>query len=149
MRAYKLMRLKKNGALTSLFIDKKTELPIGVWLDAKDEPTKGYAHRPAFHCAKTMDDAPHLSMNLKNGEQRVWCEVEVEDYHFIQRPKSQGDFWILAKKMKIVRKMEDTCDICGHTIGKWRINPYDEDVKGEENWQYICLCCLHDLCDDI
>jgi len=103
MKAYKVFRLKKNGQLTALLINKTFEIPIGIWLDAEDHKTKGFAHRPGFHCVKSVNDAPHLSMNLKSGEQRVWCEIEVEKYHFVQRPKSQGGFWILAKKMKVVR----------------------------------------------
>jgi len=91
MKAYKLMRLRKNGTLGSLFINKRDVIPIDVWLEAEDHPTKGYAHRPGWHCT-FKPVAPHLS--LKN---RVWVEVEVEDFEVFERPISQGGKWILAK----------------------------------------------------
>jgi hypothetical protein len=95
MKAYKLMRLRKDGTLASLFINKRYVIPINIWLEAEDHPTKGYAHRPGWHC--TFEPyAPHLSK--KN---RVWVEVEVEDYSFFERPENQGGQWILANKMKI------------------------------------------------
>jgi hypothetical protein len=97
MKAYKLMRLRKNGTLGSLFINKRDVIPIDVWLEAEDHPTKGYAHRPGWHCT-FKPVAPHLS--LKN---RVWVEVEVEDFEVFERPISQGGKWILAKQMKVIR----------------------------------------------
>jgi len=91
------MRLRKNGTLGSLFINKRDVIPIDVWLEAEDHPTKGYAHRPGWHCT-FKPVAPHLS--LKN---RVWVEVEVEDFEVFERPISQGGKWILAKQMKVIR----------------------------------------------
>jgi len=41
MIAYKLMRLRKDGTLGSLFINKKKVYPIGEWLEAEFIPTKG------------------------------------------------------------------------------------------------------------
>ena len=49
--------------------------------------------------------APHLSIKLANGEQRVWVECEVEDYATYNRPESQGGTWILAQKMKVVKEL--------------------------------------------
>jgi hypothetical protein len=95
MIAYKLFRKLKDGSLTSLYINKKEKLPIGVWIEAKEYPTKGFAFRPFWHCVK-LPDAPHLS--LKN---RVWCEVEIEDYEEYKRPKNQGGIWFLSKRLKI------------------------------------------------
>ena len=96
MKAYKLMRLRKDGTLGSLFIDRGAIRPLGEWLEAGDHLTKGYAHRPGWHC--TFEPyAPHLS---KKG--RVWCEVEVEDFVVHVKPESQGGVWILAKRMKVI-----------------------------------------------
>ncbi len=91
------MRLRKNGTLGSLFINKRVVIPIGEWLEAEDHPTKGYAHRPGWHCTFKLE-APHLSM--KN---RVWGEVEVKDFTTYDRPINQGGKWILAKWMKVIR----------------------------------------------
>ena len=90
------MRLRKNGTLGSLFINRRNVIPIGVWLEAEDHPTKGYAHRPGWHCT-FKPEAPHLST-----KDRVWVKVEVEDYAVFERPMSQGGKWILANKMKVV-----------------------------------------------
>ena len=85
MKAYKLVRIKNDGKLYPLFINKKVSTPIGVWLDAECHPTKGFAVRKGWHCT-IMPKAPHIAMRLASGEQRVWCEVEIEDYEFFERP---------------------------------------------------------------
>lgn len=102
MKAYKLMRLKKDGSLGSLFINRKATIPIGEWLEAECIPTNGFAIRKGFHCCFEMN-APHLKENLANGEQRVWVCVDVEDYETYDRPESQGGCWILANRMKVVK----------------------------------------------
>ena len=102
MKAYKLLRIKKDGKLYPLFINKTVSTPIGVWLDAECHPTKGFAIRKGWHC--TMKPiAPHLKTRLSNGEERVWIECEVEDWETYNRPESQGGAWILAQRMKINR----------------------------------------------
>lgn len=101
MNAYKLLRKKKDGKLYPLFIDKQKPTEIGVWLDAECHPTKGFAVRKGWHCC-LQPVAPHMSMQLANGEQRVWCAVEVEDFDYYNRPESQGGKWILAQKMKVL-----------------------------------------------
>lgn len=37
---------------------------------------------------------------------RAWFVVEVKDYTTHERPASQGGKWLLAKKMRIVKKYE-------------------------------------------
>ena len=98
MFAYKLVRQLKDGSLASLFINKKVRLPLNEWIDAEDHPTKGYKHRPGWHCTLSPH-APHLS---EKG--RVWVKVIVtDDFRYEQKPASQGGGWILAKKMKILQ----------------------------------------------
>ena len=100
MKAYKLMRLRKNGTLGSLFIDRRAIRPIGEWLTAEDHETSGYAYRPGWHCL-FKPVAPHLT---KDG--RAWCEVEVEQYETFKRSEEQGGWWILAQRMKINKVKE-------------------------------------------
>lgn len=95
--AYKLVRLRKNGTLGPLFINRKQVFHIGEWMEALDVPTKGYAHRPGFHVTRSKN-APHLS---KKG--RVWVSVEVKDFEEIVRPENQGGVWWLAKWMRVVK----------------------------------------------
>lgn len=99
MIAYKLVRKLKDGSLSPLFINKKSRLPIGEWMEAEEHPTKGFAFRKGWHCTVTPA-APHLS--VKN---RVWVEVEVKDFQLFNRPKSQGGTWVLSQKMKIIKEI--------------------------------------------
>lgn len=96
MIAYKLCRKLKNGEIRSLFINKKENLPFNTWLEAESHPTRGFKHRPFWHCTSNPV-APHLSM--KN---RVWIKVEMENFKEFQRPESQGGLWYLAKKIKLL-----------------------------------------------
>lgn len=57
--AYKLFRRRGDGSLGPLFINKRQRIPLGEWLQAEDHPTKGYAHRPGWHCG-VAPSAPHL-----------------------------------------------------------------------------------------
>ena len=59
-------------AACHLFINKKKRLPIGVWMEAEEHNTKGFAFRPGWHCTS------HLSSTGTKGG--VWVEVEVDDY---------------------------------------------------------------------
>ena len=96
MVAYKLCRLKKNGDLTSLFINKKTVIIFNKWINAECFKTKGFAVRPFFHCT-SLPVAPHLS--LKN---RVWAKVIIENYTEYIRPENQGGKWFLASKIMFI-----------------------------------------------
>lgn len=96
MLAYKLVRKRKDGSYGSLFIARKDTLPLNVWLHAEDNPTKGYARRPGWHCME-KPNAPHLT---EKG--RVWVQVEIKDYTTFTRPESQGGVWYLANQMKIL-----------------------------------------------
>ena len=104
MTAYKLVRKMADGSYSPLFINKRMRIPFGEWIEAGDHPTKGFAHRPGWHCTLTPH-APHLSMNPKACRPRVWVEVEVKDYEVYDRPESQGGSWVLANKVKFIREM--------------------------------------------
>lgn len=84
-----------DGSLSSLFIDKRSRLPLGVWLDAESHPTPGFAVRPGWHCCPEPR-APHLT---ERG--RVWVEVEIDGVSEERRPASQGGLWYLAQRMII------------------------------------------------
>lgn len=102
MKAYKLLRMGKDGKLYPLFINKNTPTPFNVWLEAECFPTKGFAVRQGWHCC-FKPIAPHLKKCLASGEKRVWVEVEVEAWKSYDRPESQGGAWILAQRMKLNR----------------------------------------------
>jgi hypothetical protein len=102
MIAYKLFRLRKDGTLGPLFINRKQVIPIGKWLQAECHPTAGYAVRPGWHCCSTPC-APHLSKHLKNGEHRVWARVEIKGVKEHMRPESQGGLWYTAEGMMVLK----------------------------------------------
>lgn len=102
MIAYKVMRLRKNGTLGTLFINRKQVIPLGVWLDYESHETKGFAFRPGWHCMPNPVFPPQLAKHVD----RVICEVEVEDFEMYERKFTQG-MWILAKKIKVIRIMEN------------------------------------------
>ena len=95
IKAWKLLKQRKDGSLGSLFINAKAKLPIGEFMEAKAYYKKGYAFRPGWH-ALEHPIAPHLS---KIG--RVWAQVTIRDYIVIKRPESQGGKWFLANWMRI------------------------------------------------
>lgn len=96
IEAFKLLKLRKDGTLGPLFINARQRIPLGEWLPAEDHPTKGYAHRPGWHCT-TKPEAPHLSTRG-----RVWCRVEVTGLVTeFTRPESQGGTWILSPWLKV------------------------------------------------
>jgi hypothetical protein len=85
----------KDGSIAPLFINKKLRLKSDTWYEAEEHRTPGFAFRPGWHCC-SEPIAPHLSE--KN---RVWKEVEIEDFIEIKRPESQGK-WLLASRMKVL-----------------------------------------------
>jgi len=95
LKAWKLFRQRKDGSIGSLFINRRYRIPIGEWLRAESHPTKGYKHRPFWHCTK-RPLAPHLS---EKG--RVWRKVEVSGVTEISRPESQGGVWYLARCLRV------------------------------------------------
>lgn len=100
---YKLVRIRKNNTLGSLFINRKAILPIGKWIEAEFFPTKGFAERLGWHCTY-YPYAPHLK---QNGTERVWVECRAESCIEYKRPESQGGVWILAKKIIIIKILSE------------------------------------------
>jgi hypothetical protein len=98
-KAWKLFRLRKDGTLGPLFINKKLIVEEGIWFPAEDHPTKGYKCRPGWHCTPRKF-APHLTT-----KGRVWVEVEIADYQDLQKPESQGGTWYLAKWLKVTPRI--------------------------------------------
>lgn len=104
MLVYKLFRLK-NNKLYPLFINRNKEVELGVWLEAENHPTKGFAVRQGWHCC-LAPIAPHLKTELKSGEKRVWVKCEATDLEYYKRPESQGGTWVLAQHLKVLERYE-------------------------------------------
>ena len=92
---YKLMRLRRDGSLGSLFINAKAIIPVGQWLQAFSYPTTGFAVRPGWHVTR-QPIAPHLSM-----KGRVWVRAMVRGISEFKRPECQGGVWLLAEWMEV------------------------------------------------
>lgn len=97
VRGWKLFRLRADGTLGPLFINRSLVVPVGVWMQAEDIPTPGFQRRPGWHAAPSAV-APHLTL-----KGRVWCRVEMTDWVKIKRPAAQGGFWYLSEKLRVVR----------------------------------------------
>ena len=97
LKAYKLLRVRRDGTLGSLFINRKQVIPVGKWLKARCWPTKGFAVRPGWHCTAKMN-APHLSPYG-----RAWCSCEIQGYVPMERPKRQGGTWYIAQRMRLTK----------------------------------------------
>ena len=100
MIGYKLFRLRKDGTLGPLFINRKQKLAIGKTYVAEEHKTPGFAFRPGWHICSEQN-APHLSK-----KDRVWAKVKFSNYTSHVRPESQGGLWYTAKNMTIVNIVE-------------------------------------------
>jgi len=129
VKTYKLFRTLKTqpGKIFPLFIGKTEPVPIGVWLEAENIPTSGYAQRPGWHSAK-LPYAPHL----KQDEGRVWAEVEIpadvdwqpiadrsptkdikervptNGFYKFARVETQGKEWYISGAIKVNRLLSQT-----------------------------------------
>lgn len=101
MKAYKLVRKRKDNTYGPLFINRKLRIHIGDTLPAEEHPTTGFTFRPYWHCTANPI-APHLST-----EGRVWLEVDIpHDSQVFQRPEHQGGVWYLANIVTFIREVK-------------------------------------------
>ena len=135
-RGYKLFEQDSEGNLYALFIDKKTNMPIGEWLKAGNYPTKGFAARPGYHIGQICSapwlmsfDGTYKSQRSKYWK-RVWAEVEYVadiDYTsvvetlpkkcFVDKLPENGYYkfretgcnriWIITDQMRITRILSE------------------------------------------
>jgi hypothetical protein len=96
MIAYKLLRVRKDGSIGSLFVNRKAYLPQRRWMEARGYHTKGLKYRPGWH-ACPQPHAPHLSMTG-----RRWFRVVIKEYKKHERPECQGGLWFTARFLKIL-----------------------------------------------
>lgn len=100
MIAYKLVRKRKDQTYGPLFINPRLRIELNRTYLAEDHPTKGFAHRPGWHCT-SKPEAPHLSL-----KGRVWLEVEIpDDSPRFERPQNQGGLWFLAPQIKFIKEL--------------------------------------------
>ncbi len=96
MIAYKLFRVRRDGTLGPLFINRSQRILPGIQYTAESHPTKGFAVRPGWHCC-AKPEAPHLSTRG-----RVWCMVDIGDFTEHHRPEAQGGLWFTANRMTVL-----------------------------------------------
>lgn len=97
MLAWKLFRQLKNGSIAPLFINKSLRLTYNQWYDAELHVTKGFSPRKGWHVT-ALPVAPHL----RTTGDRIWVQVEIEDFTELIRPESQGGKWYLANRMRVL-----------------------------------------------
>lgn len=100
--AWKIFRLRRDGSLGPLFVERDRIIPIGEWLDATlDIIPKGLSTRPGWHCASTVP--PHIKLGrLASGEVRVLARVEIRDFELHYRPEAQGGLWFTSRWLKVL-----------------------------------------------
>ena len=96
MIAYKLLRVRADGSLGPLFINKRQRIMPKVTMEAEAHRTPGYQFRPGWHCCQ-FPSAPHLTM-----KGRQWWSVDIYDFEVLERPAVQGGRWYLAKQMRVI-----------------------------------------------
>lgn len=129
MITYKLLKIRKDGTLGPLFIERARTLPLNETLTANKTPTKGYKVRPGWH-STLFPYAPHISV-----KGRVWVKCEVPGVHFDtdlypelftkqgdmnnlpvggwyywERPERQGRLWVISHEIKLLEiLLESSC----------------------------------------
>jgi len=154
--AYKLFRTSKKhpGKLFPLFIGKNKPVEQNKWVDAENQPTKGFASRPGWH-AGSEPNAPHLR-NKQNriAADRVWAKVSMpadKDYnpeakasktrdirghvptggHYtFNTSKKQGKKWLIGGSLKVDKVMSDR-DVFRHHMKSGD----KEAARSEVNWK--------------
>ena len=124
VKAYKLLRIRKDDTLGPLFINRRQRIPLDTWLPAEDHPTPGYAHRPGWHCTR-LPIAPHLSM-----QGRQWFIVHLRDVTVHHRPEAQGGEWLLAESMKVIGPVLVPRDVSWVGSGMDEQALYDNGIRG-------------------
>lgn len=133
---FKLFEQDRFGNTYPLFIDKKEVIPVGVWMQAKFVPTKGFSPRGGWHLGAYVPDAPWLksadgTYKSQRGKtfRRVWgwCEYNAtinynpyvrtlperaivdgcpENGYYLFRECGKGD-WIITSHCRIVRFIDE------------------------------------------
>jgi hypothetical protein len=99
-QGYKLSRVRRDGSIGPLFINRARRIEVGVDYPAECHPTQGYAERHGWHgCAQPV--APHLS---ERG--RKWFRVELTGVQTYPRPESQGGAWFISDSMRAIGPAE-------------------------------------------
>lgn len=96
MMAYKLFRVRSNGTIGSLFINKSQIIPVGRQMLALPHKTDGFKYRVGWHCCP-WPHMPHLS-----NRGRKWFVVEIFGVTLLKRSKKQGRKWYIAQRMTVL-----------------------------------------------
>lgn len=99
--AYKLFRVRKDGTIGPLFINRKLVVVPGQWMEAESHPTKGFALRPGWHCT-LAPVAPHLKTDLKSGGNSEVVQGEGSGDQNI--PETRVTRWNLGSRSKTLRR---------------------------------------------
>ena len=111
MLMYKVMRVKSDGMLYSINVNRRKPYNIDEWVTAEYILTKHYHDKKGFYGFE-KPDVTKYKYKLQRGERRVWVECEVSDYEIVYYAPDQVN-WVIAQKMKIIRALSknDIADI--------------------------------------
>lgn len=140
MKAYKLLRIKKDGKLYPLYVNTETSTPIGKWIEAECGELKSngkvksklgdLAFRPGFHLSN-LPYAPHIGRKGESGniefmnEDHVWCECEYitdVDYQSLVNENGRNKKGIVIPKNAYMKEIP----VCGFYRYKTNPNMYGD-----------------------
>lgn len=103
MLMYKVMRIKSDGMLYSVNVNRNKPYNIDEWVNAEYILTKHYHDRKGFYGFEKPDSKKYKD-KLHRGDRRIWVECEVADYEIVYNAHDQVN-WVIAQKMKIIRAL--------------------------------------------
>jgi hypothetical protein len=107
MKAFKLFRVRRDGSLGPVIINRGQRVPVGKWLKCEDHSDKarsyGVAVRVGFHATKEAH-APHLTNGSKQAitDNRTWFVVELRKVRAEHRGVDGGSDWYVAEQMRVL-----------------------------------------------
>lgn len=113
-------------------------------------PEKAELFRPELY----MKDYREIWNNLWNMEpmslNESW-DLTPEQKHIIweRKVEVERERREAERKLEELKAMDYHCDICGAEGADYVVNPYDEEVNGTINYQWLCPKCYQDCVDDI
>ena len=105
MKMYKIMRVKTDGMLYPIGVNRYRSYNVGEWYDAEHIESRKYKTKKGFYGFE-KPSSKRYKESLRRGEKRVWVECETEDCELYYHPMD-GETWMIAQRMKILRALSE------------------------------------------
>ena len=105
MKMYKIMRVRSDGMLYSIGVNRNKPYDIDEWYTAEHIVSRKYKTKKGFYGFEKPDNERYKT-TLQRGDRRIWVECEVEDYEFYHHVMD-GATWVIAQRMRMIRALSD------------------------------------------